>query len=111
MFRPKRTTVSLAIAAEPAEKPDARFLALALRSPPPLISQCISPDHLTLTIVRSKCHVRIGQEHHSTAPAFRWRKCDWCVLAGVTTHDVPLIATIRFTPMASTQRAWSGSIP
>ena len=33
-----------------------------------------------------------------------------CVLAAITTHDVPLIATIPFTPTASTHRAWSGSI-
>jgi hypothetical protein len=44
MFRPQRTTVSLAIAAEPVEKPDARLLALHFHSPPTLVSQCISPD-------------------------------------------------------------------
>ena len=54
MFRPQRATVSLAIAAEPAEKPDARLLALALGSPRPLISQRISPEHLTLTILRRR---------------------------------------------------------
>jgi hypothetical protein len=53
MFRPQRTTVLLAIAAEPAEKPDARFLALDCHSPPTLVSQSVSPDHLTLIIARS----------------------------------------------------------
>src|ERR1700704_6834096 len=53
VFRPQRTTVLLAIAAEPAEKPDARLLALHCHSPPTLVSQCSSPDHLTLTIARS----------------------------------------------------------
>ena len=53
MFRPQRTTVLLAIVAEPVEKPDARLLALDCHSPPTLVSQCISPDHLTLIIARS----------------------------------------------------------
>jgi hypothetical protein len=53
MFRPQRTTVLFAIVAEPVEKPDARFLALDCHSPPTLVSQCISPDHLTLIIARS----------------------------------------------------------
>jgi hypothetical protein len=43
----------LAIAAEPAEKPDARSLALHCHSPPTLVSQCISPDHLTLIIAQN----------------------------------------------------------
>ena len=42
MFRPLRATVSLAIAAEPAEKPDARLLALDAHSPPPMVSQSVS---------------------------------------------------------------------
>jgi hypothetical protein len=42
----------LAIAAEPAEKPDARLLALHRHSPRTLVSQCISPDHLALIIAR-----------------------------------------------------------
>jgi hypothetical protein len=53
MFRPQRTTVLLAIAAEPAEKPDARLLALHYDSAATLVSQCISPDHLTLILARS----------------------------------------------------------
>jgi|GEM_PF-2733159 len=52
MFRPQRTTVLLAIVAEPVEKPDARLVALHSYSPPPLVNQCISPDHLTLIIAR-----------------------------------------------------------
>ena len=42
MFRPQRATVLLAIAAEPAEKPDARLLALDAHSPPPMVSQSVS---------------------------------------------------------------------
>ena len=42
MFRPQRTTVLLAIAAEPAEKPDARFLALDRNSVPTPASQSLS---------------------------------------------------------------------
>ena len=53
VFRPQRTTVLLAIVAEPVEKPDARLLALHCHSPPTLVSQCISPDHLALIIARS----------------------------------------------------------
>ena len=44
MFRPQRTTVLFAIVAEPAEKPDARLLALDFNSPPTLVSQSISLD-------------------------------------------------------------------
>src|ERR1043166_7495641 len=44
MVRPLRATVFLAIAAEPAEKPDARLLALALLSLSRLISQRVSPE-------------------------------------------------------------------
>jgi hypothetical protein len=61
MFRPQRTTVLLAFAAEPVEKPDARLLALDCHSPSTLVSQSISPDHLALIITRSndlKIHVR-----------------------------------------------------
>jgi hypothetical protein len=43
MFRPQRTTVLLAIVAEPAEKPDTRLLALDSNSPPTLVSQSVSP--------------------------------------------------------------------
>src|SRR5437763_619847 len=53
MFRPQRATVLLAIAAEPAEKPDARLLALDAHSPPPMVSQSVSGD-LTLTILRRR---------------------------------------------------------
>jgi hypothetical protein len=42
-----------AIVAEPAEKPDARLLALDFNSLPTLVSQCISPDYLTLIVARS----------------------------------------------------------
>src|SRR4030095_6000500 len=45
MFRPQRTTVFLAIAAEPAEKPDARFLALDRNSAPTPVSQPLSLNH------------------------------------------------------------------
>ena len=44
MFRPQRTMVLFAIVAEPAEKPDARLLALDFNSLPTLVSQCISRD-------------------------------------------------------------------
>jgi hypothetical protein len=53
MFRPQRTTVLLAIVAEPAEKPDARLLALDYHSPPTLVNQSVSLDHLPLMIARS----------------------------------------------------------
>jgi hypothetical protein len=49
MFRPQRTTVLLAIAAEPAEKPDARLLALDSHSLLTLISQSISLDYPRLS--------------------------------------------------------------
>jgi hypothetical protein len=38
----------VSFAAEPVEKPDARLLALDCHSPPTLVSQSISRDHLTL---------------------------------------------------------------
>ena len=43
------TTVLLAIAAEPVEKPDARLLALACHSPLTLVSQSVSLDHRSLS--------------------------------------------------------------
>jgi hypothetical protein len=49
MFRPQRTTVLLAIAAEPAEKPDARFLALDRNSVPTPVSQSLSLNHRRLS--------------------------------------------------------------
>ena len=51
----------LAIVAEPAEKPDARLLALDSHSPSMLVSQRISLDHLALIITPSndlKIHAR-----------------------------------------------------
>ncbi len=45
MFRPQRTTVLLAFAAEPVEKPDARLLALDSHSVPTPVSQSVSLDH------------------------------------------------------------------
>src|SRR4030095_5106693 len=48
MFRPQRTTVLLAIAAEPAEKPDARLPALDSNSPLTLVSQFVSLDQRRL---------------------------------------------------------------
>jgi hypothetical protein len=53
MFRPQRTTVLLAIAAEPAEKPDARFLALDRNSAPTPVSQSLSLVNRTSIIARS----------------------------------------------------------
>src|SRR5581483_8295197 len=53
MFRPQRTTVLLAIVAEPAKQPDARFFALDCHSPATLLSQCISANSAALVIARS----------------------------------------------------------
>ena len=49
MFRPQRTTVLLAIAAEPAEEPDARFLALDRNSVATPVSQSLSLNHRRLS--------------------------------------------------------------
>lgn len=54
MFRPQRTTVLLAIAAEPAEKPDARLPALGSHSPLTLVSQSVSLVNRMSIIARSK---------------------------------------------------------
>ena len=53
MFRPQRTTVLLAIAAEPTEKPNARFLALGSHSSLTLVTQSVSLVNRTSIIARS----------------------------------------------------------
>jgi hypothetical protein len=53
MFRPQRTTVLLAIAAEPAEKPDARVPALDRNSALTPVSQSLSLVNRTSIIARS----------------------------------------------------------
>jgi hypothetical protein len=60
-----------AIVAEPVEKPDARFLALDYHGPPTLVSQCISPDHLTLIIALSndlKIFTQAARALHHSSP-------------------------------------------